>query len=488
MSDRADARRRLCLTQQEPAFELLVVGCGGGPLENNLSSYLVKPKTRRWSDPGATLALDAGSSLGAIASLAADDPALFADFFPQGDDDHRDSSSPFAPITDAAAAGPAETPRSRDLRAAQNAGVVWDAISAILLTHGHLDHLAGLVLASAVQCARPSGPKPVWGLERTVRNLERAMGGGVWPVLGARRAAGEEGACKALAYEYRHPTPIPISTEVSSSVGGESELSFTAWPVAHGPNPAASASSGADIDASEPTTTTMPASERDVYHSTAVFVRVGAPPPTAAAAAAIPSPSSSSASPREFLFFGDVEPDSVSRTGLNRRVWECAAPKIVDRRLEVIFLECSYPASQPREYLFGHLSPPYVLEELKVLADLVQAERERRRRRRRGAADPGSGTEADEEAAAGAGDGPPLRGVKVVITHIKDELYPSSPPPTASPSPSKSAVGAAANMSPTSSPPETVHERIERELNELEREVRTGVEFVIAEQGMRIVF
>lgn len=74
----------------------------------------------------------------------------------------------------------------------------------------------------------------------------------------------------------------------------------------------------------------------------------------------------------------------------------------------------------------------------------------------------------------------------VVITHIKDELYPSSPPPTASPSPSKSAVGAAANMSPTSSPPETVHERIERELNELEREVRTGVEFVIAEQGMRI--
>lgn len=69
-------------------------------------------------------------------------------------------------------------------------------------------------------------------------------------------------------------------------------------------------------------------------------------------------------------------------------------------------------ASQPREYLFGHLSPPYVLEELKVLADLVQAERERRRRRWRGAADPGSGTEADEEAAAGAGDGPPLRGVK----------------------------------------------------------------------------
>ncbi|KPV72801.1 uncharacterized protein RHOBADRAFT_55482 [Rhodotorula graminis WP1] len=35
---------------------------------------------------------------------------------------------------------------------------------------------------------------------------------------------------------------------------------------------------------------------------------------------------------------------------------------------------------------------------------------------------------------------------------------------------------------------ETVHERIERELNELEAEARTGVRFLIALQGMRLVF
>ena len=33
---------------------------------------------------------------------------------------------------------------------------------------------------------------------------------------------------------------------------------------------------------------------------------------------------------------------------------------------------------------------------------------------------------------------------------------------------------------------ETVHERIERELNELEEVKRTGVRFLRAEQGMRI--
>jgi hypothetical protein len=35
---------------------------------------------------------------------------------------------------------------------------------------------------------------------------------------------------------------------------------------------------------------------------------------------------------------------------------------------------------------------------------------------------------------------------------------------------------------------ETTHERIERELNELEEERRTGVRFLLAEQGMRIAF
>jgi hypothetical protein len=82
---------------------------------------------------------------------------------------------------------------------------------------------------------------------------------------------------------------------------------------------------------------------------------------------------------REFLFFGDVEPDSVSSPrdnghGRNRAVWKAAAPKIREGRLDHVFLECSYRAGRRKEDLFGHLSPEYVVEEMRSLArEVVRA-------------------------------------------------------------------------------------------------------------------
>lgn len=72
----------------------------------------------------------------------------------------------------------------------------------------------------------------------------------------------------------------------------------------------------------------------------------------------------------EFLFFGDVEPDSISRQPRTRAVWSAAAERIVMKRgcLEWIFLECSYREGRRKEELFGHLSPEYVVEEMKALA------------------------------------------------------------------------------------------------------------------------
>jgi hypothetical protein len=46
---------------QNPSFEMVVVGCGGGPLETNLSSYIVKLIHRNWEDEGALLGIEAGS-------------------------------------------------------------------------------------------------------------------------------------------------------------------------------------------------------------------------------------------------------------------------------------------------------------------------------------------------------------------------------------------------------------------------------------------
>lgn len=230
--------------------------------------------------------------------------------------------------------------------------------------------------------------------------------------------------------------------------------------------------------------------------------------------------------------------------------------------------------------MFGHLSPPFLMEELDVLADEV-------RKRQAAAAAAATRIGAQEEPDEGSEMPPPLEGVTgmwpffsslgictwaayadagvcspagsypgakrvegdllmsnvfppcaVVIMHIKDELYPTPrprPPPSSKPQPVRletetAAVAAAdpssssSNSGPRRSPrlgsaqpsslasgslptgkdededaeeeeaeeegedddDETVQERIERELNELERTRRTGVKFLLAQQGMRI--
>lgn len=79
-----------------------------------------------------------------------------------------------------------------------------------------------------------------------------------------------------------------------------------------------------------------------------------------------------STSKEEILIFGDVEPDSLSIRGLNIDVWDKAAPKIASGQLKAIFIESSYTDSRPDQILFGHLTPKYIFEELKVLAGKVE--------------------------------------------------------------------------------------------------------------------
>jgi cAMP phosphodiesterase len=80
---------------------------------------------------------------------------------------------------------------------------------------------------------------------------------------------------------------------------------------------------------------------------------------------------------KEFLFFGDVSPDSLviaddahsgtAAAPLTIAVWRVAAPKIPDT-LSTIFIECSWPSGRPDELLYGHLSPEHVVDELVALA------------------------------------------------------------------------------------------------------------------------
>jgi cAMP phosphodiesterase len=73
---------------------------------------------------------------------------------------------------------------------------------------------------------------------------------------------------------------------------------------------------------------------------------------------------------REILFFGDVEPDTLSLDPMNVSVWRTAAPKI-PHALSAIFLECSWTSERSDDELYGHLSPSHLLDELLVLATEV---------------------------------------------------------------------------------------------------------------------
>ena len=81
---------------------------------------------------------------------------------------------------------------------------------------------------------------------------------------------------------------------------------------------------------------------------------------------------------REVLIFGDVEPDSLSLSPRNHRVWEDAAPKVAAGTLKAIFIECSYDERQSDDTLFGHLCPRFLMEELQALATQVAFARQAR--------------------------------------------------------------------------------------------------------------
>ncbi|CDR49400.1 hypothetical protein NBRC10512_000370 [Rhodotorula toruloides] len=368
---------RLVRDGEKPAFELLVLGCGGGPIETNLSSFLVKPYGRKWTD-GCT-GLEGGSTIGALAHLVERNPYAFEGFgLGIGVD---------ADELEEAAQGRAGKKKQVGVGregGGKAAGRIWDMIRCFAITHAHLDHIAGLIISSAA-CRPP--PKPVYGIQRTIANIERVMDGGPWPVLGGW----DEGVTIGRAYHYKHiPMPSPPSLPLSDS------LSFTAYPLSHGTDPSFfhknkkkghSASNG---DGN--------ACLVECYDSTAFFVR-------------------EEESGKEMLFFGDVEPDSISQRSLNRNIWKVAAPKIARGDLSIIFLECSYPSSQPKDKLFGHFSPPYILEEMEVLAELVIEARK---------ANGESGEEAERD---------PLRDVIVVIQHIKDDIFTFSSPMSDAPPP-----------------------------------------------------
>lgn len=74
------------------------------------------------------------------------------------------------------------------------------------------------------------------------------------------------------------------------------------------------------------------------------------------------------------LYFGDTGADRIEKTNHLETIWEYIAPLVRNKNLKTILLEVSFPNSQPEHLLFGHLTPKLLNEELTKLAQYAGLE------------------------------------------------------------------------------------------------------------------
>ncbi len=253
------------------AFELIVLGCSGGPFDRNLSGYLLSRRNDL-----ACVALDAGSLLSGLEMAEASH--------------HLDSF----PIFDSKYKPPIELMRHH--------------LKAYLISHAHLDHIAGLVINSQIDT-----PKTIAGIDPTIDNLrDHIFNGRIWPNYG------DEGIEPQLAKYHYHRLPLHQPCPLA-------ETSFTveAFLLSHPRG----------------------------YPSTAFLLENRG---------------------EYVLYFGDTSSDSLEIEKHIERIWSRVAPLHRSGKLRGILLESSFPREEADQAIYGHLDTKLTLRELHHLASFTE--------------------------------------------------------------------------------------------------------------------
>lgn len=301
-------------------FDVVALGARGGIEDGNLSAFMISP-----AGDGRAVTCDVGTLVNGL--RVADEKGVF-DKVKVPDD------SPFTRI----------------------GYVLTEQIKGYLVSHAHMDHVAGLVIASP-----DDSKKPIYSLQSINERISsNYFNWEAWPNFGF---TGKEPHLKK--YEFQNLAP-----------GQKQELAGTGMQV-----------------------TAYPLSHSGV-ESTAFLIESGED---------------------ALLCLGDTGPDEVEKTTKLMDVWAAVSDRVAKKHLKAIIMEVSYTNAQPDKFLFGHLTPAWLLKSLGEL-----------------------------EAKAGAGS---LKDLPVVISHIKYSLK-------------KGAL-----------PQEAI-------LGELQAGNTLGVKFVIPEQGM----
>lgn len=252
-------------------FRVIVLGCSGGPRENNLSGYLLYPTAA----PDELIAFDAGTLISGL------DVA-----YKRGNLD--DFELTFTSLT--------------------VVGEVFQKrLKNYLISHGHLDHISGLVINSQVD-----SNKHILGIDSTIDDLKNHIFNWVtWP-----NCANEGKEPFLNRYEYIH---LPLQKQVAiPGVKMRVETFLLSHP-------------------------------REYPSSAFLIEREG----------------------EYVLYFGDTSPDALEKEKHMHTIWERIAPIVKEGHLHGIFLECSVPDEDAGQVVYGHLNPQLFMQEFQVLQKLV---------------------------------------------------------------------------------------------------------------------
>ncbi|KAI1422038.1 cAMP phosphodiesterase class-II [Xylaria sp. FL1777] len=354
--------------ERGPALQVIILGAGGGPQEHNVTALLVRSLRAGWAK-GSIVAVDAGVHLSSITRILEEtQPPGLGTSIPLP---YTLRTGPFAGMevwsASATTNGGYVTRHLVDTYLITHPHL--DHISGLVINTAGLPgtrpkRLAGLPstisafkqhIFNNIIWPNLSDENNGAGLVTYMRLVE-----GGSPALGEGDGKGYLEICDGLGVKLfsvshghcieRHPHR---GSSVSSRYGSFDTPTATASPRAV---PGSTAASG------PPSLFRNSAASQEkesicVYDSSAYFIR-------------------DNATGREILVFGDVEPDSMSLSPRNLGIWQEAAPRIANGNLTAIFLECSYDNSQTDDRLFGHLTPRYVIQEMQALAATVEMARQ----------------------------------------------------------------------------------------------------------------
>lgn len=245
----------------QPAFTVIPLGVKGGSNESNLSAYLVAPGSKL-----QFLCLDAGTLYSGLQKVVA----------------------------------------AKQVKVATAASFLKHHIEGYFISHGHLDHVSGLIINSPEDTA-----KPIYALPEVLKVLREKYF--TWDSWANFTNEGEPPLLKK--YSYRR-----LDTIAETDIEGTG-LQLKAFELSH-VNP---------------------------QKSTAALLRHGN---------------------NYLLYLGDTGADSLEKTSHLYQLWQHIAPLVDAGSLKAIMIEVSFPDSQPTHLLFGHLTPSLLMQELSVLAKL----------------------------------------------------------------------------------------------------------------------